>query len=123
MSGKERLVYSTDVGRRCPNCLRAIAECVCKKGTLGGLDRLNNSGDGIVRVSRETQGRKGKSVTVIAGLGLPQAQMEALATQFKKRCGCGGTVAEDRIEIQGDHRDLLVQELTRLGRSVRRAGG
>src|SRR5688572_28644568 len=98
MNGKERLVYSTDVGRRCPNCLRAIADCVCKKGTPG------KGGDGVVRVSRETQGRKGKGVTVISGLGLPQAQLEALATQFKKRCGSGGTVDGDRIEIQGDHR-------------------
>lgn len=78
---------------------------------------------GIVRVGRETQGRRGKGVTVITGLGLPRAQLEALATQFKKRCGSGGTVDGDRIEIQGDHRDLLVQELAKLGRTVKRSGG
>jgi translation initiation factor 1 len=74
-------------------------------------------------VSRETQGRKGKGVTVITGLGLATKDLEALATQLKKRCGSGGTVNPDRIEIQGDHRDLLVSELTRLGRTVKRVGG
>jgi len=76
-----------------------------------------------VRVSRETQGRKGKGVTVISGLGLATAGLKALATELKKRCGSGGTVDADRIEIQGDHRDTLVAELTARGWTVRRAGG
>jgi translation initiation factor 1 len=117
MASKDRIVYSTDIGRRCPNCLRAASECVCRKGTPG------KAGDGIVRVSRETQGRKGKGVTVISGLGLATADLEALATQFKKRCGSGGTVDADRIEIQGDHRDTLLSELSRRGWTVKRAGG
>lgn len=112
------IVYSTGIGERCPNCLRPVRECVCKKGTPGKA-----SSDGTVRVSRETQGRKGKGVTVIAGLGLPEAQLEALATELKKRCGSGGSVERGRIEIQGDHRDRLVEELTRRGFKARRAGG
>jgi translation initiation factor 1 len=114
---KERIVYSTGIGLRCPNCLRALAQCVCKKGTPG------KGGDGTVRVSRETQGRKGKGVTVISGLPLGEAQLQALATQLKKQCGSGGTVDGARIEIQGDHRDRLVQELTKQGFTVKRAGG
>jgi translation initiation factor 1 len=117
MMANDRIVYSTDYGRGCPNCLRAADECVCRKGTPGKVS------DGIVRVSRETQGRKGKGVTVITGLGLATQDLEALATQLKKRCGSGGTVDGDRIEIQGDHRDTLVSELTRQGRNVKRAGG
>jgi translation initiation factor 1 len=117
MSSKDRIVYSTDIGRRCPNCLRALAECVCRKGTPG------KAGDGIVRVSRETHGRKGKGVTVVSGLGLAPAGLEALATALKKRCGSGGTVDADRIEIQGEHRDTLVAELSARGWTVRRAGG
>src|SRR5450432_3002502 len=105
MASKERIVYSTDIGRRCPNCLRALLACVCRSGTPG------KAGDGIVRVSRETQGRKGKGVTVITGLGLATRELQALATQLKKRCGSGGTVRADRIEIQGDHRDTLMAEL------------
>jgi translation initiation factor 1 len=117
MADKDRIVYSTGIGRRCPNCLRALNECVCRKGTPG------KATDGIVRVSRETQGRRGKGVTVVSGLGLAPADLEALATQLKKRCGSGGTVAADRIEIQGDHRDTLVADLTARGWTVRRAGG
>jgi translation initiation factor 1 len=94
-----------------------VSECVCRKGTPGKV------GDGIVRVSRETQGRKGKGVTVITGLGLAAKDLHALATQLKKRCGSGGTVDADRIEIQGDHRNALVSELTSRGLTVKRAGG
>jgi len=117
MASKDRIVYSTAIGRRCPNCLRATSACVCRRGTPA------KAGDGIVRVSRETQGRKGKGVTVVSGLGLAPAGLEALATELKKRCGSGGTVDADRIEIQGDHRDRLVAELTARGWTVRRAGG
>lgn len=112
------IVYSTGIGERCPNCLRPAGECVCKKGTPG-----KTSVDGVVRVSRETQGRKGKGVTVVTGLGLAPTELEALATELKKRCGSGGTAAEGRIEIQGDHRDRLVEELTRRGWKTKRAGG
>ena len=117
-SSNSRIVYSTGIGRRCPNCLRAITECVCRKGTPGTV------GDGAVRVSRETQGRKGKGVTVISGLPLDGAALEALAKQLKKRCGAGGAVdARGRIEIQGDHREVLVQELIKQGWQAKRAGG
>jgi translation initiation factor 1 len=76
-----------------------------------------------VRVGRETKGRAGKGVTVITGLPLGEAELAALATQLKRRCGSGGTVRERVIEIQGDHRDLLVSELKRLGYDAKRAGG
>lgn len=118
MPDKPAIVYSTGIGERCPNCQRAITGCVCKKGTPG-----KPATDGVVRVSRETQGRKGKGVTIVSGLGLPPAQLDSLATELKKRCGSGGTVADGRIEIQGDHRDRLVEELTKRGWKARRAGG
>jgi translation initiation factor 1 len=112
------IVYSTGSGERCPNCLRPVRECVCKRGTPGRA-----SGGGSVRVSRETQGRKGKGVTVITGLGLPPDELDALATELKKRCGSGGSAGNGRIEIQGDHRDRLVDELIRRGWPAKRAGG
>jgi translation initiation factor 1 len=95
-----------------------VRECVCKRGTPG-----KTASDGTVRVSRETQGRKGKGVTVITGLGLPPTELDALATELKKRCGSGGSAENGRIEIQGDHRDRLVEELTRRGWKAKRAGG
>jgi translation initiation factor 1 len=126
MSGKPKaprdgggIVYTTDVGQRCPNCLRAIDACVCRRGTPGKL----TTAAGAIRVSRETQGRKGKGVTVVSGLPLPAAELEALATELKKRCGSGGSVTAGRIEIQGEHRDRLVEELARRGWQAKRAGG
>ena len=117
-SDSDRIVYSTGIGERCPNCLRAIGECVCKRGTPGKA-----SGDGIVRVSRETQGRKGKGVTVVTGLGLAAAALDELATELKKCCGSGGSATDGRIEIQGEHRDRVVDELQRRGWKTKRVGG
>lgn len=117
VSNDSRLVYSTDVGERCRNCQRPVNACVCKKGTPG------KASAGPVRVSRETAGRKGKGVTVITGLGLVGEPLETLATELKKRCGSGGTVTGDRIEIQGDHRDTIVAELIKRGFAAKRAGG
>ena len=80
-------------------------------------------GDGRVRVSREVAGRGGKGVTVVTGLALPPAELEALAAELKRLCGAGGAVREGRIEIQGEHRDRLVEELQRRGHAAKRAGG
>jgi translation initiation factor 1 len=77
----------------------------------------------VIRISRETQGRKGKGVTVISGLALGQTELETLATELKKKCGSGGSVENGRIEIQGDHRDRLVEELSRKGWKTKRSGG
>jgi translation initiation factor 1 len=79
--------------------------------------------DGIVRVGRETKGRKGAGVTVITGIPSHPEGLEKLAKQFKQQCGTGGTVKNGVIEIQGDHRDQLVAELQKLGYTVKRSGG
>jgi translation initiation factor 1 len=78
----------------------------------------------MIRVGRETQGRGGKGVTVITGLPLGPVALEALAKELKARCGAGGKARPDGvIEIQGEHRDLLIAELTKRGYSAKRAGG
>jgi translation initiation factor 1 len=119
-----RLVYSTGQGRLCPECTRPLVDCHCRRSKPAQpAAAVAPPGDGIVRVGRETKGRKGKGVTVIRGLPLAGDALESLATRLKKRCGCGGTVEAGTIEIQGDHRDLLLDELGKLGYTVRRAGG
>jgi predicted translation initiation factor SUI1 len=77
----------------------------------------------VVRVGRETKGRRGKGVTVVSDVPLGEAELLELAAKLKQRCGTGGTVKDGRIEIQGDQRDRLVAELERLGYRVKRAGG
>jgi len=68
-----------------------------------------------VRVTRETKGRKGKCVTLVTGLQLSDDRLSDLARDLKRKCGSGGTIKEGTIEIQGDHRDILVAELGALG--------
>ena len=80
-------------------------------------------GDGVVRVGRETKGRKGKGVTVVTGVPLAGDALDDLASQLKRLCGSGGTVRDGVIEIQGDHRDQLVAELAKRGWTVKRSGG
>lgn len=111
------LVYSTDHGRICPGCGKPKAGCVCRR------QPAVPKGDGVVRVGRQTQGRKGKGVTVITGLPLQAEELRGLASELKRRCGTGGTVKDGVIEIQGDHRDDLVDELGRRGYKAKRAGG
>lgn len=77
----------------------------------------------VVRVGRETKGRRGKGVTVVAGVPLAGEALAALASQLKRMCGSGGTVRDGVIEIQGDHRDQLVAELAKRGWTVKRSGG
>jgi translation initiation factor 1 len=76
-----------------------------------------------VRVGRQTAGRSGKGVSVVTGLPLAAQELESLATRLKKLCGAGGAVRDGVIEIQGDHRDRLVQELIKLGYEAKRSGG
>ncbi len=105
-----RIIYSTGVGNLCPNCRRPVRECVCPKGAPGAAKPA------AVRVGRETKGRAGKGVTTVTGLPMSLSEL-------KKRCGSGGTVREGVIEIQGDHRDVIVAELIKLGWPAKRSGG
>ncbi|MDH4450739.1 MAG: stress response translation initiation inhibitor YciH [Rhodoferax sp.] len=90
------LVYSTEWGRTCPECRQATAACVCHRPAPV-------RGDGRVRVTRETQGRAGKEVTVVRGLPLDAPDLATLAQRIKATCGTGGTVKVGVIELQGNH--------------------
>jgi len=108
MSNKQsRLVYSTETGR--------IREQRDNSPSIAT--------DGIVRIRRETKGRKGKGVTTLSGFDLDPSALKTLAKQLKKTCSTGGTVKDGIIEIQGDHRDKLKAELDKLGYVVKLAGG
>jgi translation initiation factor 1 len=112
------IVYRSGVGRICPGCRRPIGGCVCRD--VHG--KAAEPRGGAVRVGRTTQGRAGKVVSVISGLALGEAELAALATELKKRCGSGGTVRAGTIEIQGEHRDTLVAELSKRGYRAKRSG-
>lgn len=105
--GNSRLVYSTETGR--------VDE--------PKADVLRPKGDGIVRIQRQTSGRKGKGVCVISGIDADNATLNTIAAELKKKCGCGGAVKDGTIEVQGDKRDLIKSLLEARGMKVKLAGG
>ena len=114
------LVYSSEHGKMCPDCNQPVTKCSCKKNKPQPSQAKN---DGIVRIQRETKGRKGKGVTLITGIPLDDAALKSFAKKLKQRCGAGGAVKDGVVEIQGDHRDMLLDELTKEGWTVKKAGG
>lgn len=102
-----QLVYSTDTGKITPE---QDTEQV-------------PSGDGIVRIRRETKGRKGKGVTVIQGLEVNTDTLKSISKALKKKCGVGGSVKDFTIEIQGDQREVCKAHLENEGYKVKLAGG
>lgn len=117
-SSKGGLVYSTDGGRMCPECRQVLAQCICKAAA-----KTAPAGDGVVRVSRETKGRGGKSVTLVRGLALDPLALAVLGKQLRTACGSGGTVKDGVIEVQGEHCERIIEALKKHGHNARRAGG
>lgn len=111
------LVYSTEVGRTCPQCRSALAQCSC-----AAKAKSVPSGDGVVRVARQSKGRGGKTVTIVTGLALGAIALASLAKQLRTACGSGGTLKDGVIEVQGDHCDLVMQALEKLGHRAKRTG-
>ena len=110
-----RIVYDSEHGNTtCPKCRRPVMRCGCKS-------EARPEGDGVVRVRREV--RRGKPVTVVLGLPLNEVELRELAKRLKKKCSSGGSAKDAQIEIQGDHREVLVRELEARGYSVKLAGG
>ncbi|ANS87602.1 stress response translation initiation inhibitor YciH [Vibrio scophthalmi] len=101
------LVYSTETGRIKPEEEKVVRP----------------KGDGIVRIQKQTKGRKGKGVSIITGLDMDDVQLKLLAAELKKVCGCGGAVKDGDIEIQGDAREKIKAHLEKKGHTVKLAGG
>lgn len=106
-NSNSRLVYSTETGR-----INEPAKAPARP-----------AGDGIVRIQRQTSGRKGKGVCVVTGIDADNATLNAIAAELKKKCGCGGAVKDGAIEIQGDKRELIKSLLEARGMKVKLAGG
>lgn len=115
---RSRPVYSTEGGRLCPDCSRPLSDCACR-----GREAARPLGNGQVRVSRERQGRGGKTVTLVRGLPLAAAELADLGKRLRSACGTGGTVRDGVLELQGDHRDRVVEWLRQSGHPAKAAGG
>ncbi len=109
-------VYSTEQGRICPGCDQPVTECRCKQ-------QQQPTGDGIVRISRETKGRKGKGVTLASGVLLSDNELKTLAKTLRQKLSTGGSVKDGVMEFQGDQRQALKTLLEKEGYKVKLAGG
>lgn len=107
MSKNSKLVYSTDQGR--------IKDTAKEEHII--------QSDGIVRLKRETKGRKGKGVTLVTGISATTDELKKIAKTLKQQCGVGGAVKDGVIEIQTDDRDKLKAALEKQGHTVKLAGG
>jgi len=120
MSSNDRYreVYSTEHGALCPTCSKSVASCVCRE-----QERRRLQGDGNVKVRRETKGRGGKTVTTISGLALNRDELKSLLSALKRVVGGGGAEKDGVLELQGDHCDVVINELDKRGIRAKRAGG
>jgi translation initiation factor 1 len=112
------LVYSTDGGRMCPQCRQPQTSCTCKATAAA-----KPMGDGQVRVSRDSKGRGGKTVTVVRGLPLGADALAELGKRLRSACGAGGTAKDGVLEVQGDHAERVVAWLLAQGFAAKQSGG
>jgi translation initiation factor 1 len=94
-----------------------------RKARPADVVRARAAAGGRVKVRREVAGRRGKGVTTISNVPLDDAGLRELAGRLKKRCGVGGSVKDGVIELQGDHRDTVMEVLRADGYDVVAAGG
>lgn len=122
---KSRLVWSSESGRICPECGKPVSSCICnkKKKSEGNKPARNFPDGGVIKIMRETRGHKGKTVTVIGNLPFKENELKEFAKKLKARCGSGGTVKDGKIFIQGDQRQVVLEEITRQGYKAKLAGG
>lgn len=106
-------VYSTEknICRKC-----GADPCLCHA-------KKQSRSTGSVRVIRETKGRKGAGVTYVTGLNMDETELRHLLSEWKRNLGCGGALRGGVLELQGDHREILLAELAALGISAKRSGG
>jgi translation initiation factor 1 len=115
-----RLFAGTEFDRpvTCEVCEKTLDACTCPRDATG---TVCPPADQPARVRREK--RRGKFVTVVAGLDPSATDLPALLKSFKKKCASGGTVTDDGLELQGDHRDSIVDALKSMGYPAKPAGG
>ena len=110
MNKNSRLVYSTSSEKV------TSKEFTEQKSTMADTD-------GIVRIHRQTKGRKGNGVSVIVGLITDEANVKTLAKQLKRKLGVGGSVKQGNIELQTSDREQIKEYLRSQGYKVKIAGG
>jgi translation initiation factor 1 len=107
-----RRVYTTEQGRLCPSCQSPSAQCQCRQ-------QHSTQGDGKVRISYETKGRKGKGITYITGIPLPSDELKQLLKQLQQKISTGGSIKHGQLQLQGDQRERVRQLLHPYGWTIK----
>ena len=120
MSNDRRVVYSTEQG--------SLGKAMPKQKKnqskhAGPPPTIKNPAKQGVRIRRESKGRGGKTVCVIDGLNQPDDKLKVLLKKLKAQLGTGGAIKDGCLEIQGDHRDKLLNLLEKEGITAKAAGG
>ena len=121
MPSDSELVYSSDGGDFRPEQKRGKKKN--KRAPASAPAPGPAPAGSTIKVKRETSGRKGKTATTISEIPLGEAETKALAKKLKQHCGVGGTARGSSIELQGDHRDKVIDFLEKEGHRAVRAGG
>jgi translation initiation factor 1 len=116
VTGKSRIVYSSDKGRVCPKCGWPAVDCRCAATLAKGTEAVPEKPVAKLRLENRASG---KHVTVVFGLPDNRDFLDALARELKRACGTGGAVGEGSIELQGDQRDRLRELLAKKGMAVK----
>ena len=106
---KKNIVYSTDIGRLCPECQEKINNCFCSHAPE------NDSKFGTIFIEKQTAGRRGKPVNVIKNIPLRKVELKKLAKEIKKHLGVGGSCSDGEIIIQGASKERLIEVLEKKG--------
>jgi translation initiation factor 1 len=114
--GKGRLVYSSDVGRVCPDCGWPARGCKCGQ-KAGGAESI--PGRIVAKLRMEKKGRRGKTVTIVDGLPQNAVFLRDLCQELKRACGTGGSVIDGAVELQGDLRERVRESLLKKGFAIK----
>ncbi|MDQ6989465.1 MAG: translation initiation factor [Mariprofundaceae bacterium] len=126
MSNADRvLVYSSESGLIHKSSQPSSKNSVKKrhKNQQQSASVIKNPAKQGVRIQRESKGRGGKAVSVISGLNMPEDALKKLGKTLKAQLGTGGAIKNGHVEIQGDHREKLLELLAKQGIQAKIAGG
>ena len=113
-----RVFFRTACDNRCKKCGKALKKCRCIASSQLKIKAPNQT----IKIQYEKKGRKGNGVCVITNLTLPSAELKTLAKELKTKCGSGGSIKDQQIEIQGDHREIIKAALEEKQYKVKIAG-
>jgi len=116
MADNVRTVYSTATGGTCPKCGWPQRDCKCSSQL--GRDQPVPA-KVVAKLRMEKKGRGGKTVTVVYDLPDNAVFLKDLASELKRACGTGGSVADNTVEIQGDLRNRIREVLVKKGWTVK----